>query len=307
MKFKVGTRGSRLSLIQTMEVADKLREVFPEIEIEIKIIKTRGDVDLETPLYLIPERGIFEKEIDQAIIRREVDFAVHSMKDYPTKLPREVEIVAVPERRSPCDAFISRGSLSLNDLPEGSKVGTSSLRREAFIKYCRRDLEVAPVRGNIETRIRKMLEGDVDALVLAEAGLERIGENIKYERLPIEEFTPPAGQGALAVVARRDDKELVNILTSINHYESWVETMTERNIISLLDVGCKTPIGVNVEMNADGLNITLSTVSIDYSKKVHVQTFIQATDIMEASMKAVKLFKEKGGIDILKSWRRIYE
>lgn len=304
MKFKVGTRGSRLSLIQTMEVVDRLKEAFPEIEIEIKIIKTRGDVDLETPLYLISEKGIFEKEIDQALMRREIDFAVHSMKDYPTKLPNEVEIVAVPERRSPYDVFISKNSLSFNDLPKSSKVGTSSLRRKAFIKYCRGDLEVVPVRGNVETRIHKMFRGDVDALVLAEAGLERMGENVKYERLPIEEFTPPAGQGALAVVARRDDKELINILRSINHYKSWVETMTERNIISLLDVGCKTPIGVYVEMDADGLNITLSTVSIDYSKKIHMQTFVQRADIPEANVKAIKLFKEKGGLEILDSWRR---
>lgn len=307
MKLRVGTRGSRLSLLQTMEVADKLKRIFPEIELEIKIIKTKGDVDLETPLYLIPEKGIFEKEIDQALIRGEIDFAVHSMKDYPTKLPPEVEIAAVPDRRSPHDVLISRESLSLNDLPRGSRVGTSSLRRKAFLKYCRQDLEVVPVRGNVETRIRKMLEGDVDALVLAEAGLERISVNIKYERLPIEEFTPPAGQGALAVVARRDDKELISILRSINHYESWVETMTERNIISLLDVGCRTPIGVHVEMNADGLNINLSTISIDYSKRVRVEIFVQGTDILEASMRAVKLFKERGGIEILKSWRRIYE
>ncbi|MCL7404243.1 MAG: hydroxymethylbilane synthase [Thaumarchaeota archaeon] len=307
MRLRVGTRGSKLSLIQTMEVTDKLKTLFPELEYEIKIIKTRGDIDLETPLYMIPEKGIFEKEIDQALIRGEIDFAVHSMKDYPTKLPSELVIAAVPERRSPYDVFISRDGLSLDDLPRISKVGTSSLRREAFIKYVRSDLEVIPIRGNVETRIQKMLRGDVDALILAEAGLERIGGNIRYEKLPIEDFTPPAGQGALAVVARKDNHELIKILENVNHYESWVETMIERGIISLLNVGCKTPIGVYVEMDSGELNITISTVSTDYSRKVHVQTFTKDTDISKAATDAVRLFKEKGGLEILNAWKRIYD
>ncbi len=306
MKLRVGTRGSKLSLIQTMEVVDKLKTLFPEVEYEIKIIKTKGDVDLETPLYMIPEKGIFEKEIDQALIRGEIDFAVHSMKDYPTKLPSELVVAAVPERHSPYDAFISRDGLSLNDLPRISKVGTSSLRREAFIKYFRRDLDVIPIRGSVETRIQKMLRGDVDALILAEAGLERISGNIRYERLSIEDFTPPAGQGALAVVARNDNQELLKILKSVNHYKSWVETMIERSIISLLNVGCKTPIGVYVEMDSGELNITISTISTDYSKKVYVQTFIRGIDILRASTDAIRLFKEKGGLEILNTWRRIY-
>lgn len=307
MKLRVGTRGSRLSLIQTMEVVDKLKTKFPEIEYEIKIIKTRGDIDLETPLYMIPQKGIFEKEIDLALLRGEIDFAVHSMKDYPTRLSNELVIAAVPERRSPYDVFISRDGLSLNELSRNSIVGTSSLRRESFIKYVRNDLEIIPVRGNVETRIQKMLRGDVDALILAEAGLERIGEKIKYERLSIEDFTPAAGQGALAVVAMRDNQELIKILQSVNHYKSWVETMTERNIISLLDVGCKTPIGVYVEMSTDGLNMAISTVSTDYSKKVHVQTFSKDISISRASIDAVRLFKEKGGLEILNAWRGIYD
>lgn len=307
MKFKVGTRGSKLSLIQTMEVIDKLKAKFPEIEFNIRIIETRGDIDLETPLYMIPEKGIFEREIDRALMRGEIDFAVHSMKDYPTKLLNDVEIVAVPERQSPYDVFISRDSLSFKELPRNSKIGTSSLRREAFTKYARPDLTVIPVRGNVDTRVRKMLRGDVDALVLAEAGLKRIQENIKYERLPIEDFTPPAGQGALAVVVRKDNEELINMLKGINHYESWVETMTERSIISLLSVGCKTPIGVYVEMDADGLYVTMSAVSVDYSKKVCIQTYVRGFDISRTSMEAVRLFRERGGLEILNSWKRAYD
>ena len=304
MKIRVGTRGSRLSIIQTMEVVDKLKAEFPEVEFEIRVIKTRGDIDLETPLYMIPQEGVFEKEIDQALIKGDIDVAVHSMKDYPTETVGEVIIAAVPERKSPNDVFISKNNMSLHDLPSGSRVGTSSLRREAFVKYVRNDLEVVPIRGNVDTRLRKMLSGEVDGLVIAEAGIQRLKENIRYSRLPIEDFTPPAGQGALAVVIRRDNYKLREILLNVNDYESYMETMIERRIVSILRAGCKTPLGVNAEIDRDEVKITISTVSVNYREKITVQEYFNLENIDEAASNMVQIFREKGGQKIIGEWRR---
>ncbi|MEM0079144.1 MAG: hydroxymethylbilane synthase [Nitrososphaerota archaeon] len=302
MKLRIGTRGSKLSLIQTNEVVEKLRRFYPEIDVEVKVIKTRGDIDLETPLYMIPQKGIFEKEIDQALARGEIDVAVHSMKDYPTETIEEVKIVAVPERMSPNDVFISKISRDLNDLPPRSRIGTSSLRREAFIKYVRNDLEVLPIRGNVDTRLRKMMNGQVDGLVVAEAGLKRLHENIDYTILSIEDFTPPAGQGALAIVIRRDPN-LEEILSRLNDYESYVETMIERKIVSKLRAGCKTPLGVNAEISKDEVKITLSTVSPNYKEKITVQEYFKLNDIEEIVSKTIQIFREKNGDKIIEVWR----
>lgn len=304
MRLKIGTRGSKLSLIQTGEVVEKLRKLYPEIDVEIKVIKTRGDVDLETPLYMIPQKGIFEKEIDQALARGEIDIAVHSMKDYPTETVEEVKIVAVPERMSPNDVFVSEICRDLHELPPRSRIGTSSLRREAFIKYVRSDLEILPIRGNVDTRLRKISDGVVDGLVIAEAGLRRLRENIDYTRLSIEDFTPPAGQGALAIVMRRGDPVLEEVLSKLNDYKSYIETMIERRIVSILRAGCKTPLGVNAELSKDEVKITLSTISINYREKITVQEYFKLNNIEEVASKTVRIFKEEGGEKIIEEWRK---
>lgn len=303
MKYIVGTRGSRLSIIQTEEVLSALRRLYPGMEFEVKVIKTRGDIDLKTPLYKIPSKGIFEKELDRALLDGVVDFAVHSMKDYPTKTHEELMIAAVPPRRTPHDVFISRISESLAELPPGSRVGTSSLRRQGYVKYMRPDVEVAPIRGNVETRLRKMIEGEVEALILAEAGIERLGEKIRYQRLGIDEMTPPAGQGALAVVARREDEELLKLLHSVNDEKSMLEVTIEREIISMLNVGCKTPLGVHASTKNDGIDVTISTISTDYREKVYVNKLFKSSGIREITSEVVKIFREKGGDRILQEWR----
>lgn len=303
MKLVIGTRGSKLSIIQTMEVVEALRRLYPEIEPEIRVIKTRGDIDLETPLYMIPQKGIFEKEIDLALVRGEVDAAVHSLKDYPTETFEQVRIAAVPKRLSPFDAFVSDKYPDLSVMPTGSTVGTSSLRREAFVKYLRRDLEVVHIRGNVDTRLRKMSEGQVDALILAEAGLERLGERRTYSRLSMEDFPPPAGQGALAVVVRSDNHRLLDILSSINDDETMLETTVERRIISLLNAGCKTPLGVYAESEDGGMRVLVSTVSVDYERKVTVDEFFEGDDVEKISLKAVEVFRERGGHEVIKGWR----
>ncbi|MCS7117142.1 MAG: hydroxymethylbilane synthase [Nitrososphaerota archaeon] len=303
MKLVVGTRGSKLSLIQTKEVLDRLMENFPDIEFDVKIIKTKGDLDLETPLYKIPQKGIFEREIDLALLKHDIDFAVHSMKDYPTKTFDDIVIAAVPPRRSPYDVFVSNIAKNIEDLPDKSRIGTSSLRREAFVKFVRKDLEVFPIRGNVESRLKKMREGVVDGLILAEVAIERLNEEVNYQRLNIEDFTPAAGQGALAVVARKQDDEILKILRSIDDEKSRFEVLMEREIISMLDVGCKTPLGVYVNLNLDRVNVIVSTVSIDYQRKVLINESVSGHDISQVTSYVVKVFREKGGERVLKEWR----
>ncbi|PNV77188.1 MAG: hydroxymethylbilane synthase, partial [Thermoproteota archaeon] len=188
MKYRVGTRGSKLALAQTEEVLNLLKKEIPGAEFEIVVMRTRGDVDLKT-LYMIESKGIFEREINSAVERGEIDFAVHSMKDLPTSI--ELAIAAVPPRRSPYDVIVTRDGSGIAELPRGARVGTSSMRRISHLKYLRPDLEVVPIRGNVDTRLRKL--ENLDAIVVAEAALERLNLNVKGER--IEEMTPAAGQG----------------------------------------------------------------------------------------------------------------
>lgn len=303
MRLVVGTRGSKLSLIQTKEVLDKLLEINSKIEFEIKIIKTKGDVDLETPLYKIPQKGIFEREIDLALLKKDVDFAIHSMKDYPTKTFNEITIAAIPMRRSPYDVFISNIAKTIEDLPNKSRIGTSSLRRESFIKFIRRDLEIIPIRGNVETRLKKLREGLVDGLILAEVAIERLNEKVNYQKLDIKDFTPPAGQGALAIVARKQDTKVLEILKSIDDKKSRFEVLIEREIISMLDVGCKTPIGVYANVKSDLVNVIVSTISRDYQRKILIDEFVKGEDVSQIASHVVKVFKENGGEKILREWR----
>ncbi|MFQ6077128.1 MAG: hydroxymethylbilane synthase, partial [Candidatus Bathyarchaeia archaeon] len=216
MRLVVGTRGSLLSLKQTDIVIEKLRGIYPDVRFQKKIIKTRGDLLENKPLFSMRGKGFFEKEVDRAVSLGEVDFAVHSMKDVPTVQPPKTGIVAVPERESPHDVLASRGDVGLMGLPKGSTVGTSSLRRMAQILRARSELKVKPIRGNVETRVRKLEEGLFDAVILAEVGLKRLGIGCAVERLPLDEFTPAPGQGALAVVAREDNSELVGMLRKVN-------------------------------------------------------------------------------------------
>ncbi|MGC8948990.1 MAG: hydroxymethylbilane synthase, partial [Thermoprotei archaeon] len=215
MKLIIGTRGSKLSLIQTNEVVEALRKIDTDIQFQIKIIKTKGDIDTQTPLYRMSTKGIFEKEIDHQLINGEIDLAVHSMKDYPTDIPEQLIIAAVPPRKSPFDILITKDNTTLEKLKPNTTIGTSSLRRITHIKYLRPDINTQAIRGNVDTRIRKLEEGKVDALLIAEAGLNRLNINYHYQRLDPEIVTPAAGQGALAVVTRKDNTQLINILNKI--------------------------------------------------------------------------------------------
>ncbi|MFQ6052832.1 MAG: hydroxymethylbilane synthase [Candidatus Bathyarchaeia archaeon] len=245
MKLTVGTRGSVLALKHVEIVAAKLKEGFPSLELEIKIIKTAGDKFRESPLAEIKEKGIFSKAVDRAVLEGRVSFAIHSMKDLPTELPEGVAITAVPERTSPHDVLVSTKYAGLNDLPKGAVVGTSSPRRKAQALHVRGDLTVRPIRGNVDTRLRKLEEGVYDALILAEAGLLRLNrEDAITERLPLMGFTPSAGQGALAVVSQEGDEEVNSVLRRITHPPSMAAVEAERAFVNACGGGCKVPLGV---------------------------------------------------------------
>jgi hydroxymethylbilane synthase len=239
--LQVGTRGSSLAMVQTKNIITSLKDITDE-EIDIKIIKTTGDKIKDSQLYNMDVKGIFTKELDKAVLEEEVDFAVHSLKDLPSELVDDLEIIAVPLRESPHEVLIS--SYKWENLPEGATLGTSSLRREAFCRYHQKNVDIQPIRGNIDTRIKKVTSGEYQATLMAEAGVRRLGltEHIQ-QRFPLDYLTPAAGQGALAVVARNDsDKK--EVLQALNHKTSYQEVMAEKKVLEELGVGCQWPLGV---------------------------------------------------------------
>ncbi|NPB09237.1 MAG: hydroxymethylbilane synthase, partial [Thermodesulfobacteria bacterium] len=245
-KIKVGTRGSKLALAQTNWVIGKIREKHPGLEIETVIIKTKGDKITDVPLAKVGGKGLFVKEIEEALLRHDIDLAVHSMKDVPTELPEGLEIAIIPERESPYDVLISRNGKGLSDLPKGAKVGTSSLRRAAQIRARYPELTIENLRGNLDTRLRKLEEGLYDAIIVAEAGLLRLGlGDTPRERLSPEVMLPAIGQGALAIEVRQDDAELKEALSFLHHEETAVCVAAERSFLAALGGGCQVPLAAH--------------------------------------------------------------
>ena len=237
-----------LATVQTKYIIKELSKISDE-KIETHFIKTMGDKITTSQLYNMDSRGLFTKELDRAVLDEEVDFAVHSLKDVPTDLDDDLIIAAVPVRESPHEVLVSKKTWE--ELSPGSRLGTSSLRREAFCNYHQKNFKLEPIRGNIETRIRKVMEGECDATLMAEAGLNRLGltEHIK-DRFSLKYLTPPAGQGALAVITRKDSSKR-NIIEKLNHYISFQEVLAEKTVLEKLGVGCQWPLGAIARENKD--------------------------------------------------------
>jgi hydroxymethylbilane synthase len=253
--LRVGTRGSKLALAQTDWVITQLKKYYPQLEIEKIIIKTTGDKILNAPLSKIGGKGLFVKEIEEALLRGEIDFAVHSMKDVPSQVPNGLEISIIPERESPFDVWISNFE-SLERLPDFSKVGTSSLRRFSQIKRLRKDLVIEPLRGNVDTRLRKWREGKYEGIVLAEAGLKRLGIEIKYRRFSLEEMIPAVGQGALGIELREEDEEVKGVLKVIHSEKTALAVRAERAFLKTMEGGCQVPLGAYAFFQNGDLVIT---------------------------------------------------
>ena len=248
--FRIGTRGSPLALAQAYETRDNLIEAFPELgadgAIEIVVIKTTGDKVQDRALMEVGGKGLFTKEIDDAMLDGDIDIAVHSMKDVPTYLPDGIHLPCMLERRDVRDVFISLKAKSLWDLPEGAVVGSASLRRQAQIKARRPDLEVVTFRGTVQTRLKKLEAGDVDGTLLAAAGLKRLGmEEHITEALDAEEFIPAVGQGAIGITCMENDARANELLAAINHEKTVVRVTAERAFLAVLDGSCRTPIAAH--------------------------------------------------------------
>ncbi len=241
--IRIGTRGSALALSQATWVRQRLEERYPVLQVEILTIKTSGDRFLTTPIKAIGGKGIFVKEIEEALVQKKIDLAVHSMKDLPTEIPAGLTISAITEREDPRDVLVDRGHRRLKDLPSGARVGTGSLRRQAQILHYRSDLVILPIRGNVGTRLKKLARGEVDALVMAAAGLKRIGqEGCVSEYIPPDICLSAVGQGALGLETRVDDP-VIQELTFLHHAPTAVEIAAERAFLSRLGGGCQIPVG----------------------------------------------------------------
>jgi len=307
LKLKIGTRGSKLSLVQTQLVLDALKKVKPELEFEVVTIKTKGDIDAR-PLYTIDRKGIFEKEIDAAVRDGRVDFAVHSLKDIPSELPENLTIASIPKRESPNDVFVNDKNKKLKDIASKSVVGTSSLRRAVQINRLRPDVIVKPIRGNVETRVNKMLKGEFDAVVLAEAGLSRLGlTDVIVERLPIEDFTPSPGQGAMAVVAREHDRDLINILKKIEDKQSRMEVTAERALLLHINAGCRFPLGALASANASKIALYASVYSADGKRRIDVKKTDSITNAELLGTLVANELEQRGAMKLAEEWRDAVE
>jgi hydroxymethylbilane synthase len=245
-KLRIGSRGSQLALWQANHVAALLREQGHTVEIEV--IKTTGDKITSVALAKVGTKGMFTKEIEEALHDHRVDLAVHSLKDVPTELEHEFELAAIMKREDPRDAFISVNFSSLEELPQGAKVGTSSLRRQCQLKAVRPDLEVFPLRGNVDTRLRKLESGEYDAIILAAAGVLRLGLDTHVRsRISADVMCPAVGQGALAIEVRRGDQQTKTLLAFLNDADTYAAIDCERALLGSLGGGCQVPIGAYAE------------------------------------------------------------
>jgi len=263
----VGSRGSQLALRQTQSVVDALSRLSPEIEFRVRVINTVGDRTTDVPLSKISERGLFVKDIENALIRGEIDFAVHSAKDVPSETHERLMVAAYPEREDPSDALVSRLG-RLDELPAGAAVGTSSVRRRAQLLHARLDLNVADLRGNLDTRLRKLDQGQYEAIVVASAGLRRMGWEFRISQaLPYDVCLPAAGQGALAVQCRRGDP-VASPLAIIDHAQTRRCVSAERALLAALGAGCSMPVAALATEERKQITLEAVVASVDGSKLV---------------------------------------
>jgi hydroxymethylbilane synthase len=266
-RLSIGSRGSQLALWQANHISDLLRQRGHEVEIEI--IKTTGDKITDVALAMVGTKGMFTKEIEAALVEGRVDLAVHSLKDLPTEISHEFEVAAITTRENPRDAFCSRKYASIDELPKGARVGTSSLRRQAQLKALRPDLALHPLRGNVDTRLRKLEDGEYDAVILAAAGLNRLGKTeLVKQVISADVMCPAAGQGALGIEIRRDDAAVRQHLAFLDDAAARATTTCERALLNKLGGGCQVPIGAFAEMHNGRLHLHAIVAHPDGSRVV---------------------------------------
>jgi hydroxymethylbilane synthase len=264
-KIIIATRASMLALWQAEWIKSQIKNIYPDTEVELNKIKTTGDKILDVPLAQVGGKGLFVKEIEEAMLRGEADLAVHSMKDVPTDLPEGLHLSAICKREDPRDAFIAgAGISSFNDLPQGGHVGTSSLRRMCQLLNRRSDIKITQLRGNVDTRLRKLADGEFDAIILATAGVKRLGyESRITEKLSIEISLPAIGQGAVGIECRNDDEFINSLLGKLNHDDTWICVIAERAFLKKLEGGCQVPIAAYAQLKDGKLIIEGLVGSLD--------------------------------------------
>ena len=295
-RLKIGSRGSQLALCQANHISPLLRERGHRVELEI--IKTTGDRILDVALAQVGTKGMFTKEIEEALAEKRADLAVHSLKDLPTELPKGFELVAITERVNPHDVFLAVHYDCLDALPKGAKVGTSSLRRQAQLKAFRSDLVIHPLRGNVDTRVRKLEQGEYDAVILAAAGLTRLGKTQLVKEYLSESFMcPAAGQGALGIEIRAGDAGMRELLGFLNNPDSRAATMCERTLLNKLGGGCQVPIGAFAEVKDGKLRLTGVVARPDGSEVLREQQ--TGTDPVELGERVGNTLLKRGADKIL--------
>jgi len=295
-QLRIGSRGSQLALWQANHVAALLREQGHAVEIEI--IKTTGEKITDVALAKVGTKGMFTKEIEEALAEKRVHLAVHSLKDVPTELAPEFALAAIMKREDPRDAFISVNYSSLEDLPRGAKVGTSSLRRQCQLKAVRPDLEIFPLRGNVDTRLRKLESGEYDAIILAAAGVHRLGlDKHVRSRISADVMCPAVGQGALAIETRRDDRQTRTFLAFLNDADTRQAIECERALLGSLGGGCQVPIGAYAEKRNGRLSLRAMVGRPDGSEILREQA--EGTDAESLGRETAQILLKRGADKIL--------
>lgn len=295
----IGTRGSQLALWQSQYIKNQINTLYPNLDVQLKIIKTKGDTIQDRSLVGLG-KGVFTKEIEIALLNKEIDLAVHSLKDLPTEIPEGLCIPVIPLREDPRDILITKNNLRLDDLPNGAKIGTTSPRRRAQLLHLRSDLEVVDIRGNVDTRINKLNETDLDGIILAAAGIKRLQkEDLITQYFEIDQIVPAVGQGALALQVREDDTDIIDILHPINDTKTSGEITAERTVLEALGGGCQLPIGAYANSNDDEISLISSVCHPNGSHRIieeYSGNFKNAIDI--GKIVAEKL-QEKGANKLL--------
>lgn len=304
-KLVVGTRSSQLALWQADFVIGELAKKYPELVVEKRLMTTKGDKILNAPLAKIGGKGLFTKELETAMLEGEIDIAVHSLKDMPVVVPEGLVITAITQRADPGDAFVSSKYESFQQLPAGAKVGTSSLRRKAQLLHARPDLQIEDLRGNVNTRLRKMEEENFDGIILACAGLKRLGFGDKIRQvLPQTMCLPAVGQGALAIECRQADKETRELLEFLNDRCTRLCTEAERGFLATVEGGCQVPVGVHAVSAETGIRVEAVIASLDGSTLLRDALEAEVKDAQEARAVGVSLAEKllaRGGREILRS------
>ena len=304
-KLVVGTRSSQLALWQADFVIGELAKKYPELVVEKRLMTTKGDKILNAPLAKIGGKGLFTKELETAMLEGEIDIAVHSLKDMPVVVPEGLVITAITQRADPGDAFVSSKYESFQQLPAGAKVGTSSLRRKAQLLHARPDLQIEDLRGNVNTRLRKMEEKNFDGIILACAGLKRLGFGDKIRQvLPQTMCLPAVGQGALAIECRQADKETRELLEFLNDRCTRLCTEAERGFLATVEGGCQVPVGVHAVSAEAGIRVEAVIASLDGSTLLRDALEAEVKDAQEARAVGVNLAEKllaRGGREILRS------